>query len=90
MEQNKENISSEYQEAQEKFYAVTQNDEGIWTVVKTPMTECYGKNMESYWNLPLKEERDARYLVIHFYQCWNDKEDGGAASKMKVAELDIY
>ena len=50
----------------------------------------YGEGMKNYWKINLKKEYDARYLVIHFYQCWNDKEDGGAASKMKVAELDIY
>gem|GEM_PF-1406108 len=84
------NNNSFESKAQEKFYAVTQNDNGKWTVIKTPMTECYGEDMKSYWNLPLKEERDARYLVIHFYQCWDDGATGGAASKMKVAELDIY
>ena len=50
----------------------------------------YGEGMKDYWNIKLTKEYDARYLVIHFYQCWNDKENGGAASKMKVAELDIY
>lgn len=50
----------------------------------------YGESMKDYWDIKLTKEYDARYLVIHFYQCWNDKEDGGAASKMKVAELDIY
>lgn len=87
------NNSSFESKAQEKFYAVTQdltNEKKPWTIIKTPMTQCYGKDMKSYWNLPLKEERDARYLVIHFYQCWNDGATGGAASKMKVAELDIY
>lgn len=54
------------------------------------ITYYYGTGMKDYWNINLKKEYDARYLVIHFYQCWNDKEDGGAASKMKVAELDIY
>lgn len=54
------------------------------------ITYYYGEGMKNYWNIPLKKEYDARYLVIHFYQCWNDKENGGAASKMKVAELDIY
>lgn len=50
----------------------------------------YGEGMKDYWNIKLTKEYDARYLIIHFYQCWNDKENGGAASKMKVAELDIY
>lgn len=50
----------------------------------------YGEGMKDYWNIKLTKEYDARYLVIHFYQCWNDKENGGAANKMKVAELDIY
>lgn len=50
----------------------------------------YGEGMKDYWDIKLTKEYDARYLVIHFYQCWNDKENGGAASKMKVAELDIY
>lgn len=54
------------------------------------ITFYYGEGMKDYWNINLKKEYDARYLVIHFYQCWNDKENGGAASKMKVAELDIY
>ena len=54
------------------------------------ITYYYGTGMKDYWNINLKKEYDARYLVIHFYQCWNDKENGGAASKMKVAELDIY
>lgn len=87
------NTSSFESKAQEKFYAVTQDltkEKKPWTIIKTPMTQCYGNDMKSYWNLPLKEERDARYLVIHFYQCWNDGATGGAASKMKVAELDIY
>ena len=87
------NTSSFESKAQEKFYAITQDltkEKKPWTIIKTPMTQCYGNDMKSYWNLPLKEERDARYLVIHFYQCWNDRATGGAASKMKVAELDIY
>lgn len=50
----------------------------------------YGEGMKGYWNIKLTKEYDARYLVIHFYQCWNDGATGGAASKMKVAELDIY
>ena len=54
------------------------------------LTFYYGEGMKDYWNINLKKEYDARYLVIHFYQCWNDKENGGAANKMKVAELDIY
>ena len=54
------------------------------------ITFYYGEGMKNYWKINLKKEYDARDLVIHFYQCWNDKEDGGAASKMKVAELDIY
>lgn len=54
------------------------------------ITYYYGEGMKNYWDIPLKKEYDARYLVIHFYQCWNDKENGGAASKMKIAELDIY
>lgn len=87
------NTSNFESKAQEKFYAITQDltkEKKPWTIIKTPMTQCYGNDMKSYWNLPLKEERDARYLVIHFYQCWNDRATGGAASKMKVAELDIY
>ena len=54
------------------------------------ITFYYGEGMKNYWKINLKKEYDARYLVIHFYQCWNDKEDGSAASKMKIAELDIY
>lgn len=50
----------------------------------------YGESMKDYWDIKLTKEYDARYLVIHFYQCWNDGATGGAASKMKVAELDIY
>ncbi|MDY4481636.1 MAG: hypothetical protein SPE21_05565 [Candidatus Cryptobacteroides sp.] len=59
-------------------------------VIKNGITFYYGEGMINYWNINLNKEYDARYLVIHFYQCWNDKEDGAAASKMKVAELDIY
>lgn len=66
--------------AQEVHKAVTSNGIAYY----------YGKEMKSWWDIKLNKEYDARYLVIHFYQCWNDKEDGGAASKMKVAELDIY
>ena len=58
--------------------------------ITTGITFYYGEGMKDYWNINLKKEYDARYLVIHFYQCWNDKENGGAANKMKVAELDIY
>lgn len=54
------------------------------------ITYYYGESMKDYWNIKLTKEYDARYLVIHFYQCWNDGATGGAASKMKVAELDIY
>ena len=54
------------------------------------ITFYYGEGMKDYWNINLKKEYDARYLVIHFYQCWNVKENGGAANKMKVAELDFY
>ena len=54
------------------------------------ITFYYGEGMKNYWKINLKKEYDARYLVIHFYQCWNDIEGGAAASKMKVAELDIY
>ena len=50
----------------------------------------YGESMKDYWDIKLTKEYDARYLVIHFYQCWDDGATGGAASKMKVAELDIY
>lgn len=74
------NTSSFEKDAQEVHKAVVSN--GI--------TYYYGKGMKDYWNIKLNKEYDARYLVIHFYQCWNDKENGGAASKMKVAELDIY
>lgn len=59
-------------------------------VIKNGIKYYYGEGMKNYWNINLSKEYDARYLVIHFYQCWNDKEDGAAASKMKVAELDIY
>ena len=54
------------------------------------MAYYYGEDMTSWWDIPLTKEYDARYLVIHFYQAWNDKANGSAASKMKVAELDIY
>lgn len=30
--------------------------------------------MKNYWKINLKKEYDARYLVIHFYQCWNIKK----------------
>ena len=59
-------------------------------VISNGITHYYGEGMKDYWKINLNKEYDARYLVIHFYQCWNDKEDGAAASKMKVAELDIY
>ena len=59
-------------------------------VIKNGIKYYYGDGMKNYWNINLSKEYEARYLVIHFYQCWNDKEDGAAASKMKVAELDIY
>lgn len=66
--------------AQEVHKAVTSNGIAYY----------YGKEMKSWWDIKLNKEYDARYLVIHFYQSWNDKENGAAASKMKVAELDIY
>lgn len=58
--------------------------------ISNGITYYYGTDMKDYWNINLNKEYDARYLVIHFYQCWNDKENGAAAPKMKVAELDIY
>ena len=69
-----------FSDAQEKHIAET--SKGI--------AYYYGEGMKDYWNIKLNKEYDARYLVIHFYQCWNDGATGGAASKMKVAELDIY
>lgn len=77
--------------AEEKFYAVKKSTtDNKYNIIEKSMTDCYGSKMEKYWELPLSKERDARYLVIHFYQCWNDPAKAGAASKMKVAELDIY
>lgn len=77
--------------AEEKFYALKKSSkDNKYNIIVKSMTDCYGSQMEKYWELPLSEERDARYLVIHFFQCWNDDATAGAASKMKVAELDIY
>lgn len=72
--------NDEYKAAQEKHIA--EASKGI--------AYYYGESMKDYWNIKLTKEYDARYLVIHFFQCWNDGATGGAASKMKVAELDIY
>lgn len=77
--------------AEEKFYAIRYSTEDKkYNIIDKSITDCYGSKMEKYWELPLSNERDARYLVIHFFQCWNDNATAGAANKMKVAELDIY
>ena len=77
--------------AEEKFYAIKYSTEDKkYNIIDKSITECYGSKMEKYWELPLSNERDARYLVIHFFQCWDDAAEAGAANKMKVAELDIY
>ncbi|MDY5357999.1 MAG: hypothetical protein SPG52_08775 [Candidatus Cryptobacteroides sp.] len=77
--------------AEEKFYAIRYSTEdNKYNIIDKSITDCYGSKMEKYWELPLSNERDARYLVIHFFQCWNDAATAGAANKMKVAELDIY
>lgn len=77
--------------AEEKFYAIRYSTEDKkYNIIDKSITDCYGSKMEKYWELPLSNERDARYLVIHFFQCWNDAATAGAANKMKVAELDIY
>ena len=69
-----------YESAQESFTADAD----------TKIADYYGEDMKTWWNLPLSEKRDARYLVIHFLYGWNNKGTGSAASVMKVAELDIY
>lgn len=69
-----------YKSAQESFTAAAE----------TTIADYYGKDMKTWWNLPLSKARDARYLVIHFLHGWNNKGSGSAASVMKVAELDIY
>lgn len=69
-----------YERAQESFTAVAKNGIAYY----------YGEHMTKWWDLPLSEARDARYLVIHFLYGWNNKGTGSAASVMKVAELDIY
>lgn len=77
--------------AEEKFYAIRYSTEDKkYNIIDKSITDCYGSKMEKYWELPLSNERDARYLVIHFFQCWDDAAKAGAANKMKVAELDIY
>ena len=77
--------------AEEKFYAIRYSTKDKkYNIIDKSITDCYGSKMEKYWELPLSNERDARYLVIHFFQCWNDNAIAGAANKMKVAELDIY
>lgn len=77
--------------AEEKFYAIRYSTEDKkYNIIDKSITDCYGSKMEKYWELPLSKERDARYLVIHFFQCWDDAAKAGAANKMKVAELDIY
>ena len=69
-----------YSSAQENFTAVAKNGIAYY----------YGANMKTWWDLPLKQARDARYLVIHFRHGWDNAGTGSAASVMKVAELDIY
>ena len=69
-----------YDSAQESFTAAAE----------TTIADYYGADMKTWWDLPLKQARDARYLVIHFRHGWDNTGTGSAASVMKVAELDIY
>lgn len=69
-----------YSSAQENFMAVAKNGIAYY----------YGADMKTWWDLPLKEARDARYLVIHFRHGWDKDGTGSAANVMRVAELDIY
>ena len=64
--------------------------ESFTAVAKNGIAYYYGEHMTKWWDLPLSEARDARYLVIHFLHGWNNTGSGSAASVMKVAELDIY
>lgn len=75
-----DNTTSYESSAQESFTAVASN--GI--------ASYYGADMKTWWDLPLSEARDARYLVIHFRHGWNNDGNGSALSVMKVAELDIF
>lgn len=52
--------------------------------------ECYGNKMQNWWKKDLKSPVNARYVLIHFEQAWNNVGKGTAANMMKVAELDIY
>lgn len=52
--------------------------------------ECYGDEMQNWWKKDLKSPVNARYVLIHFEQAWNNVGKGTAANMMKVAELDIY
>lgn len=71
------------------FHAQEIHD-AVYKAPEMTMATYYGSDMKSWWNIDFgKTYENIRYVAIHFYKCWNDKEDGGAASKMKVAELDI-
>ena len=73
-----------------KFHAQEIHDAVYDTATGKTMATYYGSDMKSWWNIDFgKTYKDVRYVAIHFCKCWNDKENGGAASKMKVAELDI-
>ena len=52
--------------------------------------ECYGNKMQNWCKKDLKSPVNARYVLIHFEQAWNNVGTGTAANMMKVAELDIY
>ena len=52
--------------------------------------DCYGDTMQNWWKKDLKSPVDARYVLIHFEQAWDNAGTQTAASMMKVAELDIY
>lgn len=56
----------------------------------TNIKECYGDKMQNWWNKDLQNPVNARYVLIHFEQAWNNTGTGKAANMMKVAELDIY
>lgn len=72
------------------FHAQEIHDAVYDTATGKTMATYYGPDMKSWWNIDFgKTYKDVRYVAIHFCKCWNDKENGGAATKMKVAELDI-
>lgn len=52
--------------------------------------DCYGDTMQNWWKKDLQSPVNARYVLIHFEQAWDNAGTKTAASMMKVAELDIY